>query len=71
MIVSKLTSKAQTTVPLAVRKALKLREGDQILYLIDGDQVVLRRVGPGAEEDPFASFGEWSSEADMRAYAGL
>ena len=30
MIISKITSKAQTTIPLAVRTALHLRKGDQV-----------------------------------------
>ena len=36
MITSKLTSKAQTTIPLPVRHALHLAVGDQTVYTIDG-----------------------------------
>lgn len=71
MIVSKITSKAQTTIPLAVRKALRLKEGDQVAYVIDGDRVILQRLSERLEDDPFASFGEWASEADCKAYAEL
>lgn len=72
MITSKLTSKAQTTIPQPVRAALHLREGDEITYSIEGDAVVIRKaVAPIAAEDPFATFSEWDSEADRRAYAGL
>ena len=35
MITSKLTSKAQTTIPQPVRIALHLREGDEIVYRIE------------------------------------
>ena len=35
MISSRMTSKAQTTIPQAVRKALRLRQGDEIAYLIE------------------------------------
>jgi antitoxin PrlF len=70
MIKSKLTTKAQTTVPQPVRIALGLREGDEIAYEIDGRRVILTRVGSPAE-DPFATFGEWAGEADTRAYAKL
>ena len=35
MIVSKLTSKAQTTIPQPVRAALRLEPGDELLYQID------------------------------------
>lgn len=71
MITSKLTSKAQTTIPQAVRNALRLKEGDEIVYAIEADRVVLTRVVPEPVEDPFATFGEWNSEADRRAYGKL
>lgn len=75
MITSKLTAKAQTTIPQPVRIALGLRSGDEVIYQIDGDRVVLTRArtpgGVGVAEDPFVAFEEWSSEADRRAYADL
>jgi antitoxin PrlF len=71
MITSKLTSKAQTTIPVPVRNALRLASGDEIAYLIDGDRVVLTKASREAADDPFATFGEWSSEADRRFYADL
>jgi antitoxin PrlF len=71
MITSKLTSKAQTTIPLPVRNALQLSEGDALLYLIEGDRVVLTKVERGVVDDPFSTFSEWSSEADARAYGDL
>ena len=71
MITSKLTSKAQTTIPLPVRHALRLAEGDELAYQIEGDRVVLTKARHGPVEDPFAVFDEWSSEADIRAYGDL
>ena len=72
MITSKLTSKAQTTVPQAVRVALGLRAGDEIAYQIDGDRVIACRVQRGASvDDPFRTFDEWHSEADAKAYGRL
>lgn len=71
MITSKLTSKAQTTIPQPVRAALHLKEGDEIAYAIEEGRVVLTRVPSEPAEDPFGTFGEWSSEADQRAYASL
>jgi len=43
MITSKLTSKAQTTIPQSVRAALHLREGDELLYQIDGERIIVTR----------------------------
>ena len=72
MIISRITSKAQTTIPQPVRVALGLREGDELAYAIEADRVVLsRRVPASAAEDPFEGFGEWESEADRTNYAGL
>lgn len=71
MITSKLSSKAQTTIPQAVRNALRLAEGDELVYEIDGDTVILKKAQRSAADDPFATFIEWSSEADSRAYAEL
>jgi antitoxin PrlF len=70
MITSKITSKAQTTIPQPVRIALGLQEGDQIAYQIDGDRVVLTRAPtPRTPDDPFATFTEWSTAADREGYA--
>jgi len=72
MITSRLSSKSQTTIPQAVRKALKLREGDELVYLIDGDgRVSLARVSADPFENPFATFTEWDSEADHEAFDKL
>ena len=70
MITSKLTSKAQTTIPQAVRTALRLREGDELAYEIDQGRVVLMKAKVPVD-DPFATFDEWDSEADRAAYADL
>lgn len=65
MIHSRITSKAQTTIPRAVRAALGLRQGDELAYEIDGDRVILTRKPSGDPfDDPFAMFTEWAGEAD-------
>lgn len=71
MITSKLTSKAQTTISQAVRAALRLAEGDELVYEIDGDKVILRRAVERGLEDPFGAFTEWDSAADRKAYDKL
>lgn len=70
MIQSRITSKAQTTIPAPVRKALGLREGDLVSYRIEQGCVVMTRAEP-ATDDPFATFAEWDSPADKDAYAGF
>ncbi len=72
LITSKLTTKAQTTIPQPVRAALRLQAGDEIAYAIEPGRVVLTRARPdNPADDPFRTFSEWDSEADAAAYAGL
>ena len=70
MITSKITSKAQTTIPQPVRVALGLRQGDEVAYQIEGDRVVLTKArATEVSEDPFGAFDEWNSAADRKGYA--
>jgi antitoxin PrlF len=69
--ISKLTSKAQTVIPKSVRDKLGLKPGDLVRYVFEGKRVVIERALTEAEDDPFATFTEWSSEADEKAYRSL
>lgn len=54
---AKVSSKGQVTIPLAVRKALKLREGDTVRFEVEGEAV---KVMLDAPDDPFAAWaGAW------------
>ena len=66
MIEGRLTAKSQTTVPLAVRRALGIGPGDKVAWAIDSQRAVLTRAWDDAEgtENPFALFTEWADEAD-------
>jgi antitoxin PrlF len=67
MIIGRITAKAQTTIPRAVRLALGIGPGDEVAYEIDGDKVIMKRA-ERLEKDMFlanfSTFTEWSSEAD-------
>ena len=71
MITSKLTSKAQTTIRQPVRTALRLVDGGELAYEIDGAKVVLTKASDRGAEDDFNAFTEWDSDADRKAYARL
>jgi len=72
MITSKLTTKAQTTIPQPVRTALRLRAGDELIYEIVGQRVILTKASRGSKTvDPFRTFHEWNSAADTKAYGKL
>jgi antitoxin PrlF len=71
---SRLTEKFQATIPVSVRRALRLNKGDRIVFTIRGKEVLLQRAT--ALDLEFAkavsdSLTEWSSPADERAYADL
>lgn len=40
---ARLSSKGQLTVPRAVREALSLAEGDEVIFRVEGDRAVLAR----------------------------
>ena len=77
MIISKLTTKAQTTIPQPVRSALGVREGDELAYIIEDGRVILTKAPTRTVrhndplEDPFATFWEWSSPEDIEDFADL
>lgn len=41
---AKVTSKGQVTVPKAVRDALGIKEGDEIVFRVEGNHAVLART---------------------------
>lgn len=43
---STVTSKGQTTIPGAIRKALRIKPGDRLEYTVEGDRLSVR-VHPG------------------------
>jgi antitoxin PrlF len=72
MIIRKLMSKGQTTIPQAVRAALGLQPGDSVAYHIQEGRAVLTRFSSVTDQDdPFGRFEEWASAADENAYGGL
>lgn len=64
-------NQARTTIPQAVRDALQLEPGDELLYQIKGGQVILSKATSSPFEEPFASFGEWAAEEDREAFSDL
>ncbi|MDD1621509.1 MAG: AbrB/MazE/SpoVT family DNA-binding domain-containing protein [Methylococcaceae bacterium] len=64
----------QTTIPDQVLEALKLREGDAIIFEIDQAGVHLRKAPPvdmAFTEALQGTLSEWDSVADDEAYADL
>jgi len=57
-------------LPREVRELLGIKPGDMLRYRVTKDGVLLDKAAPEAD-DPFASFSEWSSAADEKAYEKL
>jgi antitoxin PrlF len=68
---SKVSVKGQTVIPREVRKRLGLKPGDTLHYRVTDHGVLLDKAPTPEADDPFASFSEWASEADERAYQDL
>lgn len=40
MEIAKITSRGQITIPIDVRKKLALKEGDKVIFIEDGDNII-------------------------------
>lgn len=74
LVTSRLTSKARTTIPRAVRDRLALRPGDRLIYDVKGEVVRLRKL-PAADVGYLrairATLSEWDGEEDDTDYVDL
>ena len=73
-VFSKLTAKAQTTVPKEVRKALGVKPGDMLVYRITKGRVTLSRAEPldrAYLKAVESTLSEWNSREDAEAYDNL
>jgi len=71
---SRVTSKFQATIPLAVRRKLGLKPGDAVVFEIENDIVTVRRATALDREYVKAVEGtltEWLSKEDEEAYREL
>lgn len=66
---AKITSKAQLVLPKAVRERLDVKPGDTVVFHFGRDGVRVEKAA--VEDDPFATFHEWSSADDDEAYKDL
>jgi AbrB family looped-hinge helix DNA binding protein len=48
-VAAKVTSKGQVTVPKAVRDALGIKEGDELVFRVEGQRAILARTPPFLE----------------------
>jgi len=73
-VFSKVTAKAQTTVPKEVRAALGVKAGDMLVYRIARGKVTLARAEPldrAYLKAVESTLSEWASPEDAAAYDDL
>jgi antitoxin PrlF len=74
MHTSKVSSKAQITLPRKVREALGAKPGDLILYEVVGDTVKLKRLEPfdaAFHRSLSSTLDEWATQEDEEAFRDL
>lgn len=72
---ARLSSKGQLTVPRSVRDALRLQEGDRVVFQVQGDRAILAKTSDflalaGSVPVPVAVRGLPWSEIVSQAYRG-
>lgn len=73
-LTSKVTQKYQATIPQAIREKLAIEKGDRVIFEIENEKVVLKKLSSldwEYLEAVSATLSEWSSEADEEAYNDL
>ena len=61
----KITFKGQVTIPKKIRKALAIREGDSVIFSVEGDHAVVKPIKKKALVDFYGSLPA------TRSYPGL
>jgi antitoxin PrlF len=71
---TKVTSKGQATIPQDIRELLRISAGDQVLFIVRGDEVILKKV-EGTDYAYLAALqktlSEWETREDEEAYGDL
>lgn len=73
-LTSRLTSKGQATIPVEIRKALRLKQGDTVVFEMKKGNVTVRRADP--EDLMFLKqaetiFDDWNHPAAEAAFRDL
>ena len=56
MELAKLTSKGQITIPIEIRRKLGVKTGDKVLFIEDGDKVVINNATLAALKEAQKAF---------------
>ncbi len=74
VLLSKVTSKGQATIPSKVRKALGIAQGDTVMFVVEDGTVTLKRaeaLDAGFLKLASESFSDWNSPEADEAFRDL
>ena len=74
MLVSKISSKGQVTIPASVREAMGVSAGDLVLYEVIGKTAQIRKLEPfdaAYHSAVSETLEEWNSPEDEEAFDDL
>jgi len=60
--VGTVTSKGQVTIPKEIRETLGVIEGDKLIFLIEGDRVIMSKVGSERLSDILSRRKPWKEK---------
>jgi antitoxin PrlF len=59
MITSRISSKGQITLPKGVRRALDVKPGEQVIFVVKDNAVVLQSLGPASARELAGSLARY------------
>lgn len=68
MELAKVTSKGQVTIPVEIRRKLRIKEGDKVLFIEEGDRIYMMNSSMDALREAQKTFAEevcLASEEDV------
>ena len=74
MKISKITSKGQVTIPNALLKAADLKTGDELVFSLDGDHIIVTKLKTAKNSylgSVSLNLEEWLSDEDEEAWSNL
>lgn len=66
MDLAKITSKGQITIPAAIRKALGVKDGDKVLFVKEGEKIVMMNASLNALLEVRTAFQGVSEELGIK-----
>jgi len=61
--VSPVSSKGQVTIPKEIRDALELRAGDRIIFFLEGERIIIKKVNGEHLSEVLARSGPWGEDS--------